>query len=283
MYKIIERKSIVPNLHLLEVEAPDVVESIQPGQFVIIHAGEGSERIPLTAADWDRERGTLSIVFMEVGTSTGKLAEMHAGDELHTVAGPLGKPIECSNFGTVVCIGGCFGMGSIYPVVRALKQRGNRVITMLEGRSRNLLYWEDKLSAYSDSLFELTRDGSYGSHGHVGKGTEILREMGVRPDRIIANGCTSLSYLAVREYERYGVPVIVTLNTIMIDGTGMCGVCRCTVNGEMKFACVDGPSFDGRYVDWDELAARRKQYITEEAFLVHHSGHAGHAGHAGVQ
>ena len=275
MFKIIERKSIVPNLHLLVVNAPDVVQKIQPGQFVIIHAGEGSERIPLTAADWDREEGTLSIVFMEVGTSTNKLAGMHAGDELQTVVGPLGVPIEIRKFCTVVCIGGCFGMGSIFPVVRALKESGNQVITMLEGRSGNLLYWEDKLSEYSDKTIRLTRDGSYGYQGHVRKGVEILRELNIKPDRVIANGCTTLSYLATREYEHYNVPVIVTLNTIMIDGTGMCGVCRCTVDGKMKFACVDGPSFDGRLVDWEELAARRKQYISEEAFLVHHSGCGG--------
>ncbi len=275
MFKIIERTSLVPNLHLLVVEAPEVVESIQPGQFVIIHAGEGSERIPLTAADWDRDKGTLSIVFMEVGTSTGKLAGMNAGDELNTVVGPLGVPIDIRKYGTVVCIGGCFGMGSIFPVVRALKESGNEIITMLEGRSENLLYWEDKLSEYSDKIIRLTRDGSCGYKGHIKKGSEILHEMKIKPDLVIANGCTTLSYLAVKEYEHYNVPVIVTLNTIMIDGTGMCGVCRCTVDGEMKFACVDGPSFDGRLVDWDELAARRKQYISEEAFLVHHSGCGG--------
>jgi len=275
MFKIIERTPLVPNLHLLVVEAPEVVESIQPGQFVIIHAGEGSERIPLTAADWDRDKGTLSIVFMEVGTSTGKLAGMNAGDEMNTVVGPLGVPLDIRNYGTVVCIGGCFGMGSIFPVVRALKESGNEIITMLEGRSENLLYWEEKLSRYSDKIIRLTRDGSCGYKGHVKKGSEILHEMNIKPDRVIANGCTTLSYLAVKEYEHYKVPVMVTLNTIMIDGTGMCGVCRCTVNGEMKFACVDGPSFDGRFVDWDELAARRKQYISEEAFLVHHSGCGG--------
>jgi ferredoxin--NADP+ reductase len=275
MFKIIDRSSLVPNLHLLVVEAPEVVESIQPGQFVIIHAGEGSERIPLTAADWNREQGTLSIVFMEVGTSTGKLAQMKAGEELNTVVGPLGVPLEVRNYGTVVCIGGCFGMGSIYPVVRALKESGNKVVTMLEGRSENLLYWQDKLSVYSDKIIRLTRDGSCGYKGHVKKGSEILHEMNIKPDRVIANGCTTLSYLAVKEYEHYNVPVMVTLNTIMIDGTGMCGVCRCTVNGQMKFACVDGPSFDGRFVDWDELASRRKQYISEEAFLVHHSGCGG--------
>jgi ferredoxin--NADP+ reductase len=275
MFEVLERNMIVPNLHHLVVRAPDVVEEMKPGQFVIVHAGEGAERIPLTAADWDHEEGTLTIIFMEVGNSTGKLAMLKAGDTIPTVVGPLGKPVEIDHFGTVICIGGCFGMGSIYPVVRALKEKDNRVIMIMEGRSKNLLYWEKKLSSYSDKIIKLTRDGSYGYKGHIRKGEDIIREMGIVPDRVIANGCTTLSYMTTQEYSRYDVPVIVTLNTIMIDGTGMCGVCRCTVDGQMKFACVDGPNFDGRYVDWDELAKRRKQYISEEAFLVHHSGCGG--------
>jgi ferredoxin--NADP+ reductase len=275
MFKIFERKMIVPNLHLLVVHAPDVVKEIQPGQFVIVHAGEGAERIPLTAADWDCETGTLSIVFMEVGNSTGMLARLQAGDQIPSVVGPLGKPMEIDYFGKVICIGGCYGMGAIYPVVRALKEKGNQVIMIMEGRSRNLLYWEKKLKEFSDKIIMLTRDGSYGYKGHIRRGEDIIREMGIRPDRVVACGCTTLSYMTTQEYSHYDVPVIVTLNTIMIDGTGMCGVCRCTVKGEMKFACVDGPHFDGRYVDWDELAKRRQQYIGEEAFLVHHSGCGG--------
>jgi ferredoxin--NADP+ reductase len=272
MFEIIERTMIVPNLHLLVIHAPEVIEELKPGQFVIIHAGEGSERIPLTPADWNHEDGTLSIVFMEVGTSTGMLARLQAGDSISTVVGPLGVPVEINHFGTVICIGGCYGMGSIYPVVRALKEKDNHVVTIMEGRSRNLLYWEDKLSRYSDRVIKLTRDGSYGFKGHIRKGDDVIREIGIKPDRIIANGCTTLSYMTTQQYAPYDIPVIVALNTIMIDGTGMCGVCRCTVDGKMKFACVDGPNFDGRYVDWDELAKRRKQYIGEEAFLVHHSG-----------
>ena len=275
MFEILERKMIVPNLHLLVVDAPDVAAGIQPGQFVILYAGEGSERIPLSAADWDREKGTLTIVFMEVGTSTGKLAMLEPGDKIPTVVGPLGKPLEIENYGTVLCIGGCFGMGSIYPVVRALKEKGNKVYTILEGRSKNLLYWEEKLSAFSDGVIKITRDGSYGYKGHIRKGEDIIRELGIVPDRVIANGCTTLSYMTTTEYAHYDIPIIVTLNTIMIDGTGMCGVCRCTVDGHMKFACVDGPNFDGRFVDWEELAKLRKQYIGEKAFLVHHSGCGG--------
>jgi ferredoxin--NADP+ reductase len=275
MFEIVERKMIVPNLHLLVIHAPEIIEEIQPGQFVMVHAGEGAERIPLTVADWNHEDGTLSIVFMEVGTSTGKLAMLKPGDKIPTIVGPLGVAMEIDYFGTVICIGGCYGMGSIYPVVRALKQKGNHVVTIMEGRSRNLLYWEEKLSKYSDKVIKITRDGSYGYKGHIRKGEDIIREIGIKPDRIIANGCTTLSYMTTQEYTHYNVPVIVSLNTIMIDGTGMCGVCRCTVEGKMRFACVDGPNFDGRFVDWEELAKRRKQYIGEEAFLVHHSGCGG--------
>jgi len=272
MFEIVERKMIVPNLHLLVIHAPEVIEEMQPGQFVMVHAGEGAERIPLTAADWNHEDGTLTIIFMEVGTSTSMLARLQPGDRIPTVVGPLGRPLEIENFGTVICIGGCFGMGSIYPAVKALKEKGNHIVTIMEGRSKNLLYWEEKLSKYSDRVIKITRDGSYGYKGHIRKGDDIIREIGIKPDRIIANGCTTLSWMTTQQYSSYNVPVIVALNTIMIDGTGMCGVCRCTVEGKMKFACVDGPNFDGRFVDWDELAKRRKQYIGEEAFLVHHSG-----------
>jgi ferredoxin--NADP+ reductase len=275
MFEIIERKMIVPNLHLMVIHAPEVVDEIQPGQFVIVHAGEGSERIPLSAADWNRDDGILTIVFLEVGTSTAKLAMLKPGDKIPTVVGPLGRPTEIKNFGTVVCIGGCYGMGSIYPTVRALKQIGNTVVTIIEGRSRNLLYWEKKLAEFSDKVISITRDGSYGYKGHIKKGEDVIREIGIVPDRVIANGCMTLSYNTTREYSNFNVPVMVTLNTIMIDGTGMCGVCRCTVDGKMKFACVDGPEFDGRLVDWEELAKRRKQYLGEEAFLVHHSGCGG--------
>jgi ferredoxin--NADP+ reductase len=275
MFEIVDRKMIVPNLHLLVIHAPEVIEEIQPGQFIMVHAGEGAERIPLTAADWNHEDGTLTIVFMEVGTSTGKLAMLKPGDKIPSVVGPLGVALEIDYFGTVICIGGCYGMGSIYPVVRALKQKGNHIITIMEGRSRNLLYWEEKLSKYSDKVIKLTRDGSYGYKGHIRKGEDIIREIGIKPDRIIANGCTTLLYMTTQQYSHYNIPVIVSLNTIMIDGTGMCGVCRCTVDGKMRFACVDGPNFDGRFVDWDELAKRRKQYMGEEAFLVHHSGCGG--------
>lgn len=272
MFEVLERRMIVPNLHLLVVRAPEIASQISAGQFVIIHNGKGAERIPLSIADFDRTEGTLTIIFMEVGVSTGRLAMRKAGDSIPSIVGPLGRPTAVEKYGTVVCIGGCYGIGTIYPIAKAMKEAGNRVIAMIEGRSRNLLYWEDKLKTVSDRLVLVTRDGSYGYKGHVKQMVDVLRELDAKPDRIIANGCTTLVYKATQDFRHLDIPIIVSLNTIMIDGTGMCGVCRVTVDGKMKFACVDGPDFDGRFVDWEELSKRRRQYLGEEAYLLHHSG-----------
>ncbi len=275
MFEVVERKMIVPNLHLLTVSAPDVAQQVQPGQFIIVRSDDQAERIPLSLADWDRKNGTLTTVFMEVGVSTGKLARLKAGDNIPTVVGPLGKPTQIDKFGTVVCIGGCYGNGSIYPLVRTLHEKGNKVITFLESRSNFLLYWQDKFEPYCEQLFTITRDGSAGYKGHIKNVKEILNEKTIKPDHIFVNGCTFLLYKTSTELAEFDVPVIVNLNPIMIDGTGMCGVCRVTVDGKMKFACVDGPDFDGRLVDWNELLQRRKQYMHEEAFLVHQPGCGG--------
>ncbi len=275
MFDVLERKMIVPNLHLLTLRAPEIAEQIQPGQFVIVRSHQDAERIPLSIADWNRENGTLTMVFMEVGESTGKLAMLKTGDSIPTVVGPLGKETEIDSYGTVVCIGGCYGIASIFPIVRALSEKGNNVIGVLEGRSHYLLYWEDKLKPYCSRIFKVTRDGSAGSSGHVRRIGELLRENGIVPNRIIANGCTFLSYKTSSDLVHFDVPIIVSMNTIMIDGTGMCGVCRLTFNGKTKFACVDGPDFDGRFVDWTEVSQRRKQYVDEETYLVHHSGCGG--------
>jgi ferredoxin--NADP+ reductase len=275
MFKIRKVENLVPNIHMLEVEAPDIARQIQPGQFVIVRGGEGAERIPLSVADWNYEEGTLTMVFMEVGASTEQLAGLRSGQEIPTVVGPLGRATRIEKFGTVVCIGGCYGIGALYPAVRALKEKGNRVIMIAEARSRYLLYWEKKLAEHCDRYLSLTRDGSRGTRGHVADAPGILRELDIKPDRIIANGCTHLVYSTSRHFKSLGVPIIVALNSIMIDGTGMCGVCRLTVDGKMKFACVDGPEFEGNLVDWEELFKRRRQYLQEEAYLSHHSGCGG--------
>ncbi len=275
MFEVIEKEMIVPNLHLLTVRAPEIVEEIQPGQFVIVRSDDTAERIPLSVSDWNPPEGTLTIIFMEVGASTGKLASLKPGDSIPTVVGPLGRPTEIDKFGTVVCIGGCYGIGSIFPTIKALKKKGNKIVTILEARSRNLLYWEEKMAPLSKHLFCISRDGSTGHKGHVKNSVEILKQNKIIPDRIIANGCTFLIYKSSKDLADFNVPIIVSLNPIMIDGTGMCGVCRVTVDGKMRFACVDGPDFDGRLIDWEELLKRRKQYVNEEAFLVHNSGCGG--------
>lgn len=269
MYKIIEKRMIVPNIHLMRVLAPAVAKKCLPGQFVIVMVDEKGERIPLSISDWDREEGIITIIFMEVGTSTRKLARLKEGDELFALAGPLGTPSEISKFGTVLCIGGCYGIGTIYPISRALKEEGNRVLTLLEARSSFLLYWEEKLRSACDELFLLTRDGTTGLSGHVPTAIkEIVQREKI--DRVIVNGCTFLLMVASEATKPYGIKTIVSLNPIMIDGTGMCGVCRVSISGKTKFACVDGPDFDGHEVDWETLLMRRSAYLREEFESIRH-------------
>ena len=264
MNRIVERKMLVPNIHLLTVEAPLVASKIQPGHFVIIKVDEPGERIPLTVADWNREEGTVSCVFMQVGRSTRKLAGLKTGDEVPTFVGPLGKVIDVERYGTVACVGGCYGIGSIYSVVRAMKEAGNRVISFIEARSRFLLYWEDKIREASDDLVVSTSDKS---SGEKGRNADRLKEVLGRKepvDRVVAIGCTFMMYDVSEATRPWGVKTIVSLNPVMVDGTGMCGACRVEVGGTTKFACVDGPDFDGHAVDWNLLLARRKAYVHEE-------------------
>jgi ferredoxin--NADP+ reductase len=268
MFRILESHMIVPNIHLLTVEAPDVASEIQPGQFVILIAEQDGERIPLSVSDWDRKKGTITIVFMNVGATTDLLASLESGEKIPTVVGPLGNATEIKHFGTVLCLGGCYGIGSIYPIARALKKKKNKVITIIEARSSYLLYWEDRLSQVSDRLITITRDGTRGYRGHVGRLSEIIQTLECSVDRVIINGCTYLLKRGSEETRGPGIKTVVSLNPIMIDGTGMCGVCRVTVGSETRFACVDGPDFDGHEVDWAELLKRRKSYIQEETVPV---------------
>jgi ferredoxin--NADP+ reductase len=264
MFKIIENRMIVPNLHKMKVEAPEVARSVQAGQFAIFRPEEDGERIPLTVSDWDAENGTITVIYLNVGRSTGKLATLKAGEALPTVVGPLGNPIEIDRFGTVMCVGGCYGIGSIFPIARALKAAGNTVVSVAEARSSFLLYWQDKLKSVSDRFVTLTRDGTSGKRGHMGSLPEIVRTLPMRIDRVILNGCNYMMMRGAQETLPLKIKTIVTLNTLMIDGTGMCGVCRVSVSSETKFACVDGPHFDGHQVDWAELTQRRKAYLREE-------------------
>ena len=268
MVNILENKMIVPNICMLTVHAPEIAGSVKAGQFVIVRAEEGGERIPLTVSDWDIEKGTITLVYLLVGKTTQKLATLT--DQLATVVGPLGNAMEIDHFGRVVCIGGCYGIASIYPIARALKEKGNRVTVIVEGRSSYLMYWQKKLKAVSDQMIVITRDGSQGVQGHIGKLKNILARA-TPPDRVIVNGCNYVMMRASQETAPLNIKTIVSLNTLMIDGTGMCGVCRLTVSSSTKFACVDGPHFDGHEVNWEELTQRRKAYLKEEALVLQSS------------
>lgn len=264
MYKVIERRMIVPNLHEFTVQAPAVAESVKPGNFIIVRPDQYGERIPLSVADWDRDAGTVTTIFMQVGGSTATLARLKPGDAIPTFVGPLGRETVVDTFGKVLCVGGCYGIGSIYPIARALKQAGNKVYTLLEARSSFLLYWEDKLAKVSDQVFVITRDGTKGRKGHIDKIPEMMQRAGITPNLVIVNGCTFQMMRVSMVTKPLAWKTIVNMNPIMIDGTGMCGVCRLSVGGKTKFACVDGPDFDGHEIDWEEFLSRRKSYNPEE-------------------
>jgi ferredoxin--NADP+ reductase len=264
MFKVIASHMIVPNIHILTVEAPEVARQVQPGQFVILRANEEGERIPLSVSDWDAEAGTVTVILMNIGLTTNQLAGLKAGMSIPTVVGPLGNATENKKYGTVICLGGCYGIGSIFPIARALKESGNKIITIIEARSSYLFYWEDRFKVISDKLYHITRDGSKGLRGHIERLPEIIKELREPIDRIIVNGCTFFMKRASDVSRPLELSTWVSLNPIMIDGTGMCGVCRVAIGSSTKFACVDGPDFDGHQVNWNELLQRRKTYMAEE-------------------
>jgi len=261
---ILDRRRLVPNLHLIEVHAPEVARKCRPGQFVIIMPDEKGERIPLSVADWDAARGSVTAVFLVVGTSTRKLAALKAGDEVPVFVGPLGRASEIAPFGTVVLAAGCFGIGALWPVARALKSAGNRVIALIDAKADYLVYWKDRYLSVCDKVLFSARDYALDSKDFIPKPLEELLKAEAPVARVIAVGCTYLMYASSRATKPLGIKTIVSLNPIMVDGTGMCGACRCTAAGKTKFACVDGPDFDGHTVDWEELFARRKSYVEDE-------------------
>ena len=264
MPKILTRERLVPNLHLLEVHAPEVAGKCRPGQFVIVMPDEKGERVPLSIADWNIERGSVTAVFLVVGTTTRKLAALAAGDEIPVFVGPLGRPSEIASFGTVVLVAGCFGIGALWPVARALKAANNRVIALIDAKAEYLVYWKDRFRSVCDRVLFSSRDHALGSRDFVPAPLERILEAEAPVARVIAVGCTYLMYASAQATRPLGVKTIVSLNPIMVDGTGMCGACRCTAEGKTKFACVDGPDFDGHQVDWDELFMRRKSYFDDE-------------------
>lgn len=264
MYRIVEKNPLVPNIHLVKIDAPAVAEKAQAGQFVIIRVDEKGERIPLTLADWDREAGTVTVAFMEVGKTTRQLATLRAGDSVSNFVGPLGKPTEVEKFGTVVCVAGGFAVATIVPIARAMKAAGNKVIALMGARNKDLLFWEDRLASVSNQLIVTTDDGSYARKGVVTVPLKEMLEKGDNINRVIAVGPSIMMKFVAATTQPFKVKTIVSLNPIMVDGTGMCGACRCSVGGETKFACVDGPEVDGHQVDWEELFSRQRAFLTEE-------------------
>ncbi|MBM3191016.1 MAG: sulfide/dihydroorotate dehydrogenase-like FAD/NAD-binding protein [Chloroflexi bacterium] len=264
MYRIVEKQVLTPVSKLYVVEAPDVARKAQPGQFIILRVDVQGERIPLTIADYDREAGTITIVVQEVGKTTKQLGTLEAGDSLASFTGPLGRPTEIEEYGNVVVVGGGLGIAPIYPICRALREGGNHVIGIIGARSGDLLFWEDEMRGVTDELIVVTDDGSYARKALV---TAPLKEL-LDSDREVAAvwaiGPAIMMKFAALTTKPYGVKTIVSLNSIMVDGTGMCGACRVSVGGRTRFACVDGPEFDGHQVDWDLLLSRQRIYMDLE-------------------
>jgi ferredoxin--NADP+ reductase len=249
----------------MDIAAPKVARRAQAGQFVILRIDENGERIPLTIADFDRQAGTITVIFQEVGKSTLQLGAMGVGDELATFAGPLGRPTEVENYGTVVCVGGGVGIAPMYPIARALKEAGNTVLSILGARTRELLFWEDRMAAVSDELVVCTDDGSHGRKALVTQPLEeLLSERAAQIARIWAIGPAIMMKFVSATTKPHNVPTIVSLNTIMVDGTGMCGGCRVLLDQGARFVCVDGPEFDAHQVDWQNLLSRQQFYRQEE-------------------
>ena len=277
MFKVLSSQMIVPNLHQITLEAPAVAKEMRPGQFVILRADEDGERTPLSVCDWDAELGSITIIFLNIGSTTNRLSELRDGMYIPTVVGPLGNATDIENYGTVLLVGGCYGIGSLFPIARALKEKGNRIIMVMEARSSYLLYWIERYKRISDEVVFITRDGTLGLRGHVTCLDDYIKNQETPIDMAIINGCTFLMKTGSDTTKPFDIKTMVSLNPIMIDGTGMCGVCRVRIGGETKFACVDGPDFDGHQVDWEELLQRRKTYMREEVVPFRTSGCQGHS------
>ncbi len=266
MYEIMFKQVLAKNTKMLVVNAPDIASVCKPGQFVMIRVNETGERFPLTVADFDREKGTVTIVFQEVGKSSKLLGSLEKGDEILDFVGPLGKPSPTDkNYGTVVVIGGGCGSAIAYPVARAFKEAGNYLITINGARSMDLLLYRDEMDKISDETYVTTDDGSCGVHGFVTHVLGDLIQKGREIDLVFAVGPVPMMKFVAKTTEAKRIHTLVSLNSIMVDGTGMCGACRVSIDGQMKFACVDGPEFDAHKVDFNELMGRLNAYIKQEA------------------
>ncbi len=259
MFRIVDKKQFSDKVYSLVVEAPRVAKARRPGHFVIVRTGEGGERIPLTIADADPSRGTITLVVQAVGASTECICALEPGQCFDDLVGPLGRATDIALRGTVVCCGGGVGVAPLLPIVRAMKEAGNRVVSVIAARTSDLVILADEVRAASDELIVMTDDGSLGRKGLVTQGVEevLLRE---QVDEVVAIGPAIMMKFVAELTRKYDVPTICSLNTIMVDGTGMCGACRVTVGGRMRFVCVDGPEFDAHQVDFDEMLMRMRAY-----------------------
>ena len=270
MNKIVLKKQFSEKVYLFEIEAPLIAKSRKAGNFIIVRVGENGERVPLTIADADIERGTITIVVQKVGLSSTKLCSLNEGDYITDVVGPLGNPTHIENFGTVVCAGGGVGVAPMLPIIRALKAAGNRVLSVIAGRSKDLVILEDEVRQSSDELIIMTDDGSYGEKGVVTVGIEKFINQEEHVDKVFAIGPPTMMKFSCLMAQKYNIPVEVSLNTIMVDGTGMCGACRLSIGGKTKFVCIDGPEFDGALVDWDEMFKRMGTFRDAEREEMEH-------------
>ena len=266
MYRILKKQELSPGILEYDIEAPRVAKKALPGQFIVLRVNEEGERVPLTIADFDREEGIVTILFQVVGASTELLASLQEGDSILDFVGPLGQPSELSDhMGTVVFVGGGIGVAPVYPIARAAHELGNKVISILGAKTKDILIFEDRMRAISDEVLITTDDGSYGIKGFVTNAIEELVKRGEKIDQVTAIGPGVMMKSVAEATRPYGIKTIVSLNPIMVDGTGMCGGCRVQVGEETKFACVDGPEFDGHLVDFQGLMARGRMYRTQEA------------------
>ncbi len=264
MFEILKRQEMADGTVVLnEISAAKIARNAKPGQFVMLKANETGERIPLTMADTNAKKGTLTVIYQVVGKSTALFKSLQVGDRFQDVIGPLGKPTHLEKVGTVVCVGGGTGVAVIHPITRGLKEIGNHVIAIIGARTKDLLILEDKMKAASHELHVCTDDGSYGHHGFV---TDVLKEVLEKEDvkLVVGIGPVPMMKFVTKMTAEYNVKTLVSLNSIMVDGTGMCGCCRVSVGGKTQFACVDGPEFDGHLVDFDELGQRLEAYKQEE-------------------
>ncbi|MQY61769.1 sulfide/dihydroorotate dehydrogenase-like FAD/NAD-binding protein [archaeon] len=268
MYEIVTKQELAPNIYLIELAAEDVAKKSHPGQFVILRLDDKGERIPLTLAGVDFEKGTVATAFHAVGRTTKKLAKMSAGDSVMDLSGPLGNPAEIGNFGRVLLVGGGVWCAPLHYLTQALREKGNKVAIVAAGRTKNDLVYENELKEVSDEFYVATDDGSKGYEG-LGFLADVLKAQ--KFDHAVAMGQVSLLKTVTDLTRPYGLKTMVTLASIMVDGTGMCGACRVTVGGETKFACMDGPEFDGHEVDFEQLVQRQRVYLPEErmASMIH--------------